>query len=109
MPCAMTWSCVWSGERMMSCSCRMSGRCMIMACVMGVLVFGIVVVTLFQLYKYLFVITCSCKILSNLRSIVLSFVSIVLKSIMRRMNIMMNNITAVNVPFNESSIAFIIL
>ena len=36
MPCAMTWSCVWSGERMMSCSCRMSGCCMIMACVMGV-------------------------------------------------------------------------
>lgn len=109
MPCAITWSCVWSGERMMSCSCLMSGRCMIMACVMGVWGFGLVVVTLFQLYKYLFVITCSCKILSNFWSIVLSFVSIVLKSIMRRMNIMMNNITAVNVPFNESSIAFIIL
>lgn len=75
----------------------------------GCVVFGLVVVTLFQLYKYLFVITCSCKILSNFWSIVLSFVSIVLKSIMRRMNIMMNNITAVNVPFNESSIAFIIL
>lgn len=109
MPCAITWSCVWSGERMMSCSCRMSGCCMIMACVMGVCGFCLVVVTLFQLYKYLFVITCSCKILSNFWSIVLSFVSIVLKSIMRRMNIMMNNITAVNVSFNESSIAFIIL
>ena len=112
MPCAMTWSCVWSGERMMSCSCRMSGCCMIMACVMGVWVLGelgIVVVPLFQLYKYLFVITCSCRILSNFWSIVLSFLSIVSKSIMRRMNIMMNNITAVNVPFNESSIAFIIL
>ena len=109
MPCAITLSCVWSGERMMSCSCRMSGRCMIMACVMCVCGFCLVVVTLFQLYKYLFVITCSCKILSNFWSIVLSFVSIVLKSIMRRMNIMMNNITAVNVPFNESSIAFIIL
>lgn len=112
MPCAMTWSCVWSGERMMSCSCRMSGRCMIMACVMGVWgfgEFGIVVVPLFQLYKYLFVITCSCRILSNFWSIVLSFLSIVSKSIMRRMNIMMNNITAVNVPFNESSIVFIIL
>ena len=74
MPCAMTWSCVLSGERMMSCSCRMSGRCMIMACVMGVWWFGLVVVTLFQLYKYLFVITCSCKILSNFWSILLSFV-----------------------------------
>lgn len=41
MPCAMTWQRVWSGERMMSCSCRMSGRCMIMACVMGVLGFGV--------------------------------------------------------------------
>ena len=91
MPCDMTWSCVWSGERMMSCSCRMSGRCMIMACVMGVCGFGLVVVTLFQLYKYLFVITCSCKILSNFWSIVLSFLTIIVISIARIMNRMVNN------------------
>ena len=91
MPCAMTWSCVWSGERMMSCSCRMSGRCMIMACVMGVWGVGLVFVTLFQLYKYLFVITCSCKILSNFWSIVLSFLTIIVISIARIMNRMVNN------------------
>ena len=94
MPCAMTWSCVWSGERMMGCSCRMSGRCMIMACVMGVWVLGelgIVVVPLFQLYKYWFVITCSCKVLSNFWSIVLSFLTIIVISIARIMNRMVNN------------------
>ena len=90
MPCAMTRSCVWSGERMMSCSWRMSGCCMIMACVMGVCGFGLVVVTLFQLYKYWFVITCSCCILSNFWSIVLSFLTIVI-SIARIMNRMVNN------------------